>query len=112
MKWPRSYSQKVKMVIGRMPALLVIDKDGRIRYSHYGESISDISSNRKSFHILDELNKGNFCKVLGIDPGLLSNQACDPMCDYLFNFPGLSPCSQASNCCLFSRLNFSTIILP
>lgn len=51
------YSQKVKLVIGRMPALLVVDKRGRIRYSHYGESMSDISSNQEVLSILDELSK-------------------------------------------------------
>jgi peroxiredoxin len=51
------YTQKVKSLIGRMPALLIIDKDGKIRYSHYGESMSDISSNQEVLSVLDALNK-------------------------------------------------------
>jgi peroxiredoxin len=49
------YSQKIKLLIGRMPALLVVDKQGKIRYSHYGESMSDISSREEVLSILDQL---------------------------------------------------------
>lgn len=49
------YAQKINMLIGRMPALLVIDKQGKIRYSHYGESMSDISSTEEVLSILDQL---------------------------------------------------------
>jgi len=49
------YAQKIKMLIGRMPALLVVDKQGKIRYSHYGESMSDISSTEEVLSVLDQL---------------------------------------------------------
>jgi len=49
------YAQKIKALIGRMPALLVVDKEGKIRYSHYGESMSDISSTEEVLSILDQL---------------------------------------------------------
>ena len=52
------FGQKVNLVkLGRMPALLMIDKDGRIRFRHYGDSMSDIPSNEKILSLLDNLNK-------------------------------------------------------
>ena len=52
------YGQKVNpLKFGRMPALFVIDKEGRIQYAHYGESMSDISSSREILDLLDKLNK-------------------------------------------------------
>ncbi len=52
------YGQKVNVLkFGRMPALFVIDVEGRIRYQHYGESMSDISSSEKLLSLLDDLNK-------------------------------------------------------
>lgn len=52
------YGQKVDLLkLGRMPALFVIDKDGRIRYRHYGDSMSDIPSDKEIFTLLDDLNK-------------------------------------------------------
>lgn len=50
------YAQKIKMLIGWMPALLIVDKQGKIRYSHYGESMSDISSTEEVLSILDQLD--------------------------------------------------------
>ena len=53
-----TYGQKVNpMKFGRMPALLVIDARGRIRYQHYGDSMSDIPSNEEILSLLDRLNK-------------------------------------------------------
>jgi len=40
-----------------MPAVLVVDKAGQIRYQHYGESMSDIPLNQEILNLLDELNK-------------------------------------------------------
>ncbi len=52
------YGQQVKLLkLGRMPALVVIDKAGRIRYSHYGASMQDIPANGKILTMLDELNQ-------------------------------------------------------
>jgi peroxiredoxin len=52
------YGQKVNLVkLGRMPALVVIAKDSRIRYQHYGDSMSDIPSNEEILSLLDNLNK-------------------------------------------------------
>jgi peroxiredoxin len=52
------YGQKVNpLKFGRMPALIVVDKEGKIRHEHYGESMSDIVSNQDVLSLLDKLNK-------------------------------------------------------
>jgi peroxiredoxin len=52
------YGQEVKIFkLGRMPAQLIIDKKGLIRYKHYGSSMSDIAENSEILAKLDELNK-------------------------------------------------------
>ena len=43
--------------LGRMPAILVIDKQQKIRYAHYGDSMSDIPRNEEVLRILEEINK-------------------------------------------------------
>ena len=54
----KMYGQQVKLLkFGRMPALVVVDMDGKIRYRHYGESMSDIPSDEEILSLLDELNK-------------------------------------------------------
>ena len=51
------YGQEVKIFkLGRMPAQLIIDKQGLIRYKHYGSSMSDIAENIELFAKLDQLN--------------------------------------------------------
>ena len=40
------YRQQVKLwKLGRMPAQFIIDKKGKVIYSHYSNSMSDISEN-------------------------------------------------------------------
>jgi peroxiredoxin Q/BCP len=52
------YGQEVNpLKFGRMPALIVIDKEGKIRFRHYGNSMSDIPENDKVLALLDGLNK-------------------------------------------------------
>lgn len=52
------FGQKVNALkMGRMPAMFVIDKQGRIRYRHYGESMSDITPDEEVLALLDDLNK-------------------------------------------------------
>ncbi len=52
------YKQQVRLFkLGRMPMLSVVDKDGILRYSHFGNSMSDIPENRVILDILDELNR-------------------------------------------------------
>ena len=52
------YGQEVKLFkMGRMPALMVIDKAGEVRFQHYGGAMSDIPPNRQVLAILDGINK-------------------------------------------------------
>jgi peroxiredoxin Q/BCP len=51
------YGQEVKLLrLGRMPALVVVGKDGRIHYQHYGDSMRDIASNKEVLAVLHSLN--------------------------------------------------------
>ena len=51
------YGQEVNLFkLGRMPAQVVIEKTGIIRYVHYGHEMSDIPQNKELFDILKELN--------------------------------------------------------
>jgi len=53
-----SYNQEVNLLkLGRMPAVLVVDKQGKICFEHYGESMSDIPLNQSVLELLDELNR-------------------------------------------------------
>lgn len=50
------YHQEVNLLkLGRMPAMFVVDKEGRVVYSHYGQSMSDIPENEEIFKVLDNL---------------------------------------------------------
>lgn len=50
------YGQEVKLLkLGRLPAQVVIDKQGKIRFAHYGEGMSDIPSNKELLALLDQL---------------------------------------------------------
>ena len=54
----RRYGQEVKLLrLGRMPALIVVDKAGQVVYAHFGGSMSDIPPNPEILAVLDELNE-------------------------------------------------------
>jgi peroxiredoxin Q/BCP len=54
------YGQQVKWLkLGRLPALAVVDKQGQIRYQHYGSAMWDISDNETLLALLDQLNQAN-----------------------------------------------------
>jgi peroxiredoxin len=54
------YSQKVSLLrMGRLPALMVIDRQGDIRYAHQGGFMHDIPENREVLVVLDRLNAEN-----------------------------------------------------
>lgn len=58
------YSQEVKLLkFGRMPALVVVDKQGQIRYRHYGSTMSDIPPNSEVLSVLDQLNQASNAAV-------------------------------------------------
>ncbi len=42
---------------GRMPALLIVDKEGIVQFAHYGDSMKDIPKNEELFKVLEKLNK-------------------------------------------------------
>ena len=51
------YGQEVNLFkLGRMPAQLVIDRAGMVRYVHYGKSMADIPENQELLALLSELN--------------------------------------------------------
>lgn len=52
------YGQQVKWLkLGRMPALVIIDKQGQAHYAHYGSSMSDIPPNAQVLAVLEDLNR-------------------------------------------------------
>jgi len=52
------YSQEWNLFkLGRIPALLVIDKAGKIRYQHYSDSMKDIPENELVLSWLDQINR-------------------------------------------------------
>lgn len=54
----KRYGQEVNLFkLGRMPAQVVIDRAGVVRFVHYGHSMSDIPENAELLGILDALNR-------------------------------------------------------
>ena len=52
------YNQEFKLFRGgRLPALAVINRDGKIRLMHYADLPSDIPSDEEVLSLLDSLNK-------------------------------------------------------
>jgi peroxiredoxin len=50
------YNQEVNIFkLGRMPAVLVVDKRGVIRYRHYGRSMADIPANSEVLTVLQKI---------------------------------------------------------
>jgi peroxiredoxin Q/BCP len=50
------YRQQVNLFkLGRMPLMCVVDKNGRIRYAHYGASMSDIPETATLLNVIDHL---------------------------------------------------------
>lgn len=50
------YGQEVKIVkLGRMPAQMVVDKAGALRYVHYGQSMKDIPPNEEILGVIGGL---------------------------------------------------------
>lgn len=48
------YQQEVNILkLGRMPAVFVIDEEGKIRFVHYAQSMADIPSNSQILDVLD-----------------------------------------------------------
>jgi peroxiredoxin Q/BCP len=51
------YGQEIKLFkFGRMPAMVIIDMQGIVRFVHYGHSMSDIPENKDVLETLQVLN--------------------------------------------------------
>ncbi len=51
------YGQEVNLFkLGRMPAQVLIDKQGIARFVHYGHNMSDIPGNEEILALADEIN--------------------------------------------------------
>jgi peroxiredoxin Q/BCP len=49
------YGQEVRpLKLGRMPAQVLVDQSGMIRYAHYGDSMADIPSNQEILKLLQQ----------------------------------------------------------
>ena len=49
------YGQEVKIFkLGRMPAQLMIDNSGKVRFVHYGHSMSDIPPNEEIINLIEK----------------------------------------------------------
>jgi peroxiredoxin len=51
------YGQEVNLFkLGRMPAQVIVDRNGIARFVHYGHSMADIPPNEELLELLDQLN--------------------------------------------------------
>ncbi len=64
----RFYQEVNLLKLGRMPAVVVVDKHGCIRYKHYAAAMSDIPDNREILDVLDELRQEEDDQI-GVDLG-------------------------------------------
>lgn len=49
------YGQEVKLFkLGRMPAQMLIDKSGKVRFVHYGHSMADIPLNEEMLNLMEQ----------------------------------------------------------
>jgi peroxiredoxin len=54
----KRYGQEIKIFkFGRMPAQALIDKQGIVRFVHYGDSMRDIPPTEEMLDLIDELNQ-------------------------------------------------------
>ena len=52
------YGQQIKIFkFGRMPAMVIVDRHGIVRFVHYGHSMSDIPENSDVLETLKSLNQ-------------------------------------------------------
>jgi peroxiredoxin Q/BCP len=56
-KFGKRYGQEWKLFkLGRLPALFIVDRKGKIAFAQYGKDMADIPSNTHIFSMLDDLN--------------------------------------------------------
>lgn len=52
------YGQEVKLFkFGRMPAMVILDQQGQVRFVHYGHEMADIPANQDVLAALDALRR-------------------------------------------------------
>lgn len=52
------YGQQVKIFkFGRMPAQLLIDKSGQVRFIHYGHDMTDIPKTKEMLELVAQINE-------------------------------------------------------
>ena len=52
------FGQEVNLFkLGRMPAQVIVDKSGKVRFAHYGHSMADIPPNHELLSLLDRINR-------------------------------------------------------
>ena len=50
----KKYGQEVSLFkLGRMPAQVMVDKSGKVRFVHYGHSMADIPENKELLELLE-----------------------------------------------------------
>ena len=50
----KKYGQEVSLFkLGRMPAQVMVDKSGKVRFVHYGHSMADIPENKELIDLLE-----------------------------------------------------------
>ena len=53
------YGQEMNLIkLGRMPAQMIVDKKGILRYVRYGRSMKDIPNNKDILGLLDDIQSG------------------------------------------------------
>ena len=53
------YGQEINLFkFGRMPAQLLVDKAGMVRFICYGQDMTDIPTNAEMLALIDEINAG------------------------------------------------------
>ena len=54
----KKYEQEVNILkFGRIPAQMIVDKNGILQYVHYSNSMSDIPDNQEILKKLEEINQ-------------------------------------------------------
>lgn len=52
------YGQKINLFkFGRMPAQVIVDKNGEARFIHYGHDMTDIPENEEILNLLNTMNE-------------------------------------------------------
>ena len=53
----KMFGQEVNLFkLGRMPAQVIVDKSGIVRFAHYGHQMADIPDNNEIIDLLKEIN--------------------------------------------------------